>query len=434
MTVARSLTRSAQLRDSYICISRFFHQHLQQRCLSCSASTPPIHAFTYRQRYGASQTRSLTRSSLSQFQGPRRLQIQGLDGKEKGEELIDVVHNTDQDVEEDMGSEAERASEEDNVDPQNDADGADTPQDATDKMLQEFLSFDQQRSFSQFWPKVDLLKDMIGMTTVLQGYVTNFRTPSKKAQFATLVSPTLRQGIQLNFISPDSDPSPDGENTSPGSGIEWANAPNDNFKSLRPHTPVFVEGIVRRRREPRQPLSYTSIVGDQKGQMTNPHVGRVEHIDEFEIHVTSIRRLNATSFAVTPKHGTKHGPHQRHFQLRTDSSLRHRIRQRSHAMALFRRSLYKWQYDEIETPLLFKSTPEGAREFVVPTRQPGMAYALPQSPQQFKQILIASGWHQYFQFAKCFRDEDMRADRQPEFTQASLWPVLSSPCQTNSSV
>ena len=265
--------------------------------------------------------------------------------------------------------------------------------------------------------------------------MTQRREANKSLTFGILVSPNLRQSVQLVHSTTtaqktDSSPTIDGQESDEIHVAEGLSSTQDDtisgetdqetrlrrhslntqriFRSLNAHTPVVVHG----RPKPRQEKKKGQVKYDQ-------HTGFVDELEGIEIEVMSIFSLNSFPEHFIAKAGANFPPEQRHMQFRTDRELRDRIRRRSQATALARRMLFTEGFDEIETPYLFKSTPEGAREFIVPTRQEGMAYALPQSPQQFKQLLMASGFHKYFQFARCFRDEDSRTDRQPEFTQVS---------------
>ena len=181
--------------------------------------------------------------------------------------------------------------------------------------------------------------------------------------------------------------------------------------------------------------------GHRKGEQVRPEyvvaaVGKVRMRDkdainpkmptgEIEIEATELRVLNDTRLApFSPSEDAIQNEEvrlkYRYVDLRR-AEMQRNFRLRHEITLAIRDNLSQQGFLEIETPILTKSTPEGARDFLVPSRvHPGEFYALPQSPQIFKQILMISGFDRYFQIARCFRDEDLRADRQLEFTQVDL--------------
>ena len=182
----------------------------------------------------------------------------------------------------------------------------------------------------------------------------------------------------------------------------------DAFKiaeTMRPEWPIKIHGVVRSRGE----------------ETTNAKLatGEIEVLtDHAEVLNTSVTPPFQIEDGIETSEDTR--LRYRYLDLRRPEMMAN-LKLRSDFTFAIREALHNREFMEVETPSLFKSTPEGARDFIVPSRiQPGNFYALPQSPPLLKQLLMVGGVERYYQVAKCFRDEDLRADRQPEFTQVDI--------------
>jgi aspartyl-tRNA synthetase len=174
--------------------------------------------------------------------------------------------------------------------------------------------------------------------------------------------------------------------------------------------------------KPESVISVFGKVEERFGGTSNPKLAT----GEIEVHAAELEVLNVSKTPPFPMDDSADKVSEdlrmtyRYLDLRRSTNTK-MLKMRHATSRAIRSYLDDQAFIEVETPMLFKSTPEGAREFLVPSRMnPGAFYALPQSPQQYKQMLMVGGVERYYQLARCFRDEDLRADRQPEFTQVDI--------------
>ncbi|KAK4128627.1 hypothetical protein N657DRAFT_639113 [Parathielavia appendiculata] len=261
------------------------------------------------------------------------------------------------------------------------------------------------------FPRASAAEDFTeGQTVTVHGFLARKRVKHAKLVFADV---QIDNGPAVQITSSFQTPGGPGHDA------------NQALRGIPLYSPVAVTGRVAQIHNnllSRDAVSSTDTVHSQRelsAPLSRPG-SFPNNVSRVDLDLESIQPLNVFPKDIIVSKGVQFPPSARHLQIRFSDPLRSRLLIRPQIAFQLRKSLNNLAFTEVETPVLFKSTPEGAREFLVPTRRQGLAYALPQSPQQYKQMLMASGIRGYYQFARCFRDEDLRADRQPEFTQLDL--------------
>ncbi|KAK2595660.1 aspartate--tRNA ligase msd1 [Conoideocrella luteorostrata] len=249
----------------------------------------------------------------------------------------------------------------------------------------------RQIELSDLWKKFRGSNSLTpaGSDNVLTGFIGKRRNVGKHLSFADL---TTASGEVIQICS-------------------HADGESDLHAQFR-RVPAFAPVIVRAQVEPP-----TQPAGEEQSEVSAKRT----------LYLQDIRALNSVSKDLIVTSDVQFPQTRRHLQIRFHPELNARLKFRSWLKGQLNHRLLDKGFTDIETPTLFKSTSEGAREFLVPTRQQGTAYALSQSPQQYKQVLMASGVSRYMQWARCYRDEDLRTDRQPEFSQLDMeWAFAGS--------